>query len=203
MINLNFCYKICFYRNFIFLTLILLLTQNLLHAQNSKSSAEFALKESTSTQKTGMIVLGSWAVLNIFSGAVGYYNSTDDEKYFHQMNAAWNIVNLGIAGFGYRGALQIDPKLGDLDTMQSFDRLLLINAGLDLLYIGSGTWLWKRGIEKKSARQIGYGKSIVLQGSFLLLFDAALYLVHSKHTSNLLQITDQLSFTGNGFLLNF
>ena len=185
---------------------MLLFSQNLLHAQKSALSTNSALKKSISTQKKGMMVLGSWAVLSIISGTVGFYNSIGSEKYFHQMNVAWNLVNLGIAGFGYRGAARLDPTLNyddALDKMQSFDQLLLINAGLDLVYIGTGAWLWKRGISKNSSRQIGYGKSIVLQGSFLLLFDATLYFIHSKHTQNLVKITDQLIFTGNGFLLNF
>lgn len=202
----KFCYKKYFGQSFILFALIILPAQNLLHAQNSQYSTEFALKKSISTQKTGMVALGSWAVLNIFSGAIGYYNSTNDERYFHQMNAAWNLVNLGIAGIGYRGASNLDTNLSfdnALDKMQSFERTLLINSGLDVVYIGTGAWLWKRGINKSSSRQTGYGRSIVLQGSFLLLFDVTLYLVHNKHTQNLVQITDQLSFTGNGFYLNF
>ena len=185
---------------------ILCSTQNLLHAQNTDIHAQSALKKSISTQKSGMIVLGSWATLNIISGSIGFFNSSGSVKYFHQMNTAWNIVNLGIAGFGYHGAATMNSTMGYsevLDKMQSFDRILLINAGLDLAYIGTGAWLWKRGLDKNSDRQVGYGKSLILQGSFLLLFDSVLYLIHNKHTQNLIQITDQLTFTGNGFVLNF
>ncbi len=122
------------------------------------------------------------------------------------MNTAWNLVNLGIAGFGYHSASKIDPNLGykaALDKMQHFENLLLINSGLDLLYIGSGAWLWNQGIKKNDDRLTGYGKSVALQGSFLLLFDISLYLIHRKHTKNLVKWSDQLAFTGNGFLLSF
>jgi hypothetical protein len=200
------CYKKTHKLSIFFLVLILCTTQNVLHSQNRQISTKSALTKSISTQKSGMIVLGSWATLNIITGSVGFYKSNNDSKYFYQMNAAWNVVNLGIAGFGYRGALKIDPDLSyrsAVDKMQSFENLLLINAGLDLFYIGGGALLWKRGIDKDSNRQIGYGKSIVLQGSFLLLFDTVLYIVHSKHTNSLVAISDQLAFTGNGILFSF
>ena len=203
---MNFCYKKIFHKNFLFFVLIFLISQNLLHAQESTFSSKNALKKSISIQKTGMIVLGSWATLNIISGTVGFYKSNGSTKYFHQMNAAWNLVNLGIAGIGYRGALNTKTDLSyetSIYKMQNFEQLLLINAGLDLLYIGSGVWLWKNGLNKNSPRKIGYGKSIILQGSFLLLFDTALYFIHNKQTRNLLEITDQLSFTSNGLLLSF
>ena len=203
---MNFCYKKVSHKKFLFCVLILVISQNLLHAQESVFSSENTLKKSISIQKTGMIALGSWATLNIISGTVGFYKSSGSTQYFHQMNAAWNLVNLGIAGIGYRGALNTKTDLSheaSLDKMQSFEQLLLINAGLDLLYIGSGIWLWKNGINKNSSRKIGYGKSIILQGSFLLLFDTALYFIHNKHTRSLLEITGQLSFTGNGLLLSF
>lgn len=200
------CYKLFFRQKGIFIVLILLLTQNLLHAQNSNFHTESALKKSISIQKNGMIVLGSWATLNIISGSVGFYNTSGDAKYFHQMNIAWNILNLGIAGLGYRGANRLDLNMNQNAAhmeMQKFERLLLINAGLDLVYIGSGALLWKRGIKENSVRQTGYGKSLILQGSFLLIFDTALYLIHREHTKNLVQITDKLSFTGNGLVLSF
>jgi hypothetical protein len=203
---MEFCYKKIFYKEVLLLALILVFAQNLLHAQYDTIYSNSTLLESISTQKTGMIVLGSWATLNIISGSIGAYRREGSSKYFHQMNAAWNLVNLGIAGFGYRGASRIDTDLNyssGLDKMQDFERLLIINAGLDLIYIGTGAWLWSRGISENSSRQIGYGKSIVLQGSFLLLFDSILYLAHSRHTQELLKLGDQLSFTGNGFLLSF
>ncbi|MFY0683713.1 MAG: hypothetical protein JXR20_04110 [Balneola sp.] len=178
----------------------------MLRAQNSNFSSESALKKSISVQKNGMIVLGSWATLNIISGSIGFYNTSGDAKYFHQMNTAWNIVNLGIAGLGYRGANRLDLSMNHntaLMEIHNFERLLLINAGLDLIYIGSGVLLWKQGLKENSVRQTGYGKSLILQGSFLLIFDTTLYLFHRKHTKDLLQITDKLTFTGNGLVLSF
>ena len=190
----------------LFLFLIGSLLPDLLHAQNELSLTSNVLKNSNQVQKTGMIILGSWGTLNLLSGSYGFYHAEGELRYFHQMNAAWNLVNLGIAGFGFYGALNADLSLiGNeaLVSLQQFDRILLINAGLDLLYIGAGAWMWKRGQTKGSDRLLGYGKSVVLQGGFLLLFDLGLYWIHHYKTSELLQITNSLSLGPTGIKLSF
>lgn len=186
--------------------LILSIAPTLLHAQMQEFGPDFYYENSISLQKSGMIVLGTWAGLNIFSGSFGYFRSGNERKYFHQMNAAWNIVNLGIATFGYLGASNsaMDITASEMIAeMSKFERILLINAGLDLAYIGTGAYLWNRGVKKGSDRLLGYGKSVVLQGAFLLVFDTVLYLIHSPYTSELIRLSDQLSFTGTGFRISF
>jgi hypothetical protein len=57
------------------------------------------------TNRTGMKVLGVWGLANTITGVAGAVSAEDEEwKRFHQMNAAWGIVNLAIAGLGYAGA---------------------------------------------------------------------------------------------------
>lgn len=186
--------------------IILLISSTLLHAQISDLEAEKVFSKSLAIQKSGMITLGSWAVLQILTGSLGYYSAEkSDWKYFHQMNAAWNLVNLGIAGFGYYGATHPDRELsasGMFSEMKRFDNILLINAGLDVLYIGTGAYLWNRGIKNDNPRLVGYWKSIILQGSFLLAFDTALYLIHSP-LSHSFADGSTLSFTGNSVRLEF
>lgn len=189
-----------------FFAITFFMNHQILHAQNSDFRSQLVQNESKNIQKTGMIVLGSWATLNILTGSFGFYSSENDRKYFHQMNAAWNLVNLGIAGFGYRGASTIDANQSysaALDDVHNFEKILLINAGLDILYIGTGAWLWKNGVSTNSERKIGYGRSIILQGGFLLAFDLVLYAIHNKHTAQLLQVSEHLSFNGNGFIFSF
>ena len=48
-----------------------------------------------------MTVLGSWAIGNIVVGASLQGSSEGTTKYFHRMNAGWNLVNLGLAGAGF------------------------------------------------------------------------------------------------------
>ena len=120
--------------------IILLVSSNMLHAQMSDFDPEFYFENSIQIQKTGMIVLSSWAGLNLLSGIGGNFYFTKNTKYFFQMNAAWNVVNLGIAAIGFSGIPELSTAISSLEMLQemrNFERILLINAGLDLLYIGA------------------------------------------------------------------
>jgi hypothetical protein len=144
--------------------------------------------ERTDINKTGMIVLGSWALGNILLGAYGNYKHEGQTKYFHQFNAMWNIVNLGIAAFGYFNASGSDPNsmtatqiLNEYNSLQKF---LLLNAGLDVAYMVTGLYLKERAKNSSNAERLrGYGDSLLLQGGFLLAFDVALYFIHQNNAS--------------------
>tara|TARA_R110000868_G_scaffold37111_15_gene131704 strand:+ start:31499 stop:32059 length:561 start_codon:yes stop_codon:yes gene_type:complete len=186
--------------------MILWVSSNLLHAQSNQFNAQNFLESSVSIQKTGMVVLGSWALMNIFSGIPGAYYSKQERKYFYQMNATWNIVNFGIATVGYLGVLNgndLQSSSEILKELQNFDRILLINASLDFAYIGTGVWLWNKGIKKDSVRLDGYGKSLVLQGSFLLLFDSILYYIHHHQTNRLNLLNGTLVVNSGGLTFSF
>lgn len=179
----------------------------MLHAQNNPFDAQFHAQKSYDLQKKGMIFLGSWAALNILSGSTAYFLSEKSTKYFHQMNAGWNIVNAGIAGFALYNISRIDASAlsytQSLNKLQNLDKFLLLNTGLDVGYMAAGAWLWERGIRKNSSRLEGYGKSLIVQGGFLLAFDLILYLLHSPITSDLIQLTENVSVTASGFRINF
>ena len=54
------------------------------------------------TDQKLMLSLGSWASANIVGSGIGWARSHGEEnKYFHQMNVMWNLVNLGLAIPGY------------------------------------------------------------------------------------------------------
>jgi hypothetical protein len=162
-------------------------------AQNS-SIAE-AYQQDVKIRKTGMAILGTWAVGNMITGAIGRSQATGQNAYFHEMNLIWNVVNLGIAGTGYYFTATGDtPESASvlLNDQVSFQKTLLFNAGLDLAYIAGGFYLMERAknTTNRPERLRGYGKSVILQGSFLFVFDIILHTVHSKHSS---QISDFLS----------
>ena len=48
-------------------------------------------------QETGMLILGGWAIGNMVIGSALMGKREGEDRYFHQMNVAWNAVNLGIA----------------------------------------------------------------------------------------------------------
>lgn len=61
-----------------------------------KSNTEFNT-ERFRINKSGLVVLSSWAAVNITAGSIGWATAKGERKYFNQMNVFWNIVNLGIA----------------------------------------------------------------------------------------------------------
>lgn len=142
-------------------------------------------------QQTAMLTLGGWAIVNIGSGLLLRQRASGVTREFHTMNALWNTVNLGIAGFGYYTALHSDPAAQTLTTVladhQHFQRVLLFNAGLDIGYIMGGLYLTERARrpEVNQAQLKGFGNSIMLQGGFLLVFDLVNYFIAARHNGTL------------------
>jgi len=127
--------------------------------------------------RQGMWILGSWALLNLLVGIVRGFQTRGQVQAFHQMNAYWNLVNLGIAGYGYWQASQVSLPIifwEVLTAQQQIEKVLLFNAALDLAYMAVGFFLIEKGLRLEKERWIGFGKSILLQGAFLLLFDGIL-----------------------------
>lgn len=161
-------------------------------------------------ERSGMVVLGSWATANIVEGTVGYYHSGGSTRYFNQMNIIWNIVNLGAATAGYLGSYNSNMRMSAAEILKKqrhLERAFLINGGLDVSYIGTGLIIHHAGNMHGSERQQGYGASIILQGAFLLLFDGTMYAAQKHNGSRLMRfITEnQLLFDGKavGMRLNF
>ena len=166
---------------FVFLMFLIFIP---LHAQDHYNSF---FTESLQTNNTGMYVLGTWAIANLASGAVGWHRGSGSNKYFYQMNLFWNTVNLSIAGISLYSNLNTDISLlspGEMiDKHTRVEHLYLINAGLDVAYVGTG-FLLKHFSTKNSKRADlleGYGNSIILQGSFLFVFDIVMYLIQYSH----------------------
>lgn len=160
-------------------------------------------------QKTGMLILGGWAVGNIASGLILSGQREGSEKYFHAMNAGWNAVNLVIAGFGYYGALKADPASFDLyqsiQEQHEFQKILLFNAGLDIGYMAGGLYLIERSKNstKNPDRLRGFGQSIILQGGFLFAFDLINYFVHAGHNDDFKNVLSVIRFDGQSIGLTW
>jgi hypothetical protein len=125
----------------------------------------------------GMLILGTWAVVNLIFVALASFRTRGQTQAFHQMNAYWNVVNLGIAAYGFWQASQVAVLnfWEVLAAQQQIEKILLANAALDFGYIALGLYLIEKGRRLEKDNWLGFGKSIVLQGAFLLLFDAILY----------------------------
>lgn len=149
-------------------------------------------QESLKINKGGMMVLGSWAVANMTLGAVGWSQSSGQGVYFHQMNFFWNSINLAIAGFALYGIINSEHAQWSqediLNRQLKTQNLYLINAGLDIGYMGIGLLLKKKasGNANQAQRLTGYGNSVILQGAFLFVFDLIMYGLQQNHRSEFL-----------------
>ncbi len=123
--------------------------------------------------------LEQWGLASMIGGAVlallpGCW------RHFGLQAIGWGAVDWLLAKAGQRQALlkAEDLVIGDLDEAEAhaaaerLRNILLINTGLDLLYIGSGLWLLRQAGNHPDRR--GMGAGILVQGLFLLVFDSIL-----------------------------
>lgn len=148
----------------------------------------------------GMKVLGGWGIVNTATGLIVSSSTLSEARYFHQMNAGWGIINTGLAVLGYLGAKKENSAGFGLSktigNQQNIEKILLLNSGMDVGYIAAGAWLNERGLRKNSDRLKGYGKSVILQGAFLLVFDGVLYAVHRRNGKKLDDLLEQVKLGG-------
>ncbi|QHT67556.1 hypothetical protein GXP67_13425 [Rhodocytophaga rosea] len=184
--------------------IMLLLLTGLYFTALAQSPELTAFNESRlQINKIGMLTLGSWALGNMGTAAFAIGRASGSNKYFHQMNLYWNVVNLALAGFGYYGA--VSGKAGSYDLFHSIkeqygmEKILLFNAGLDVGYMLGGLYLIERGKNNINKPDLfkGFGQSILMQGGFLFLFDLSMYLIHHSQENNLRNLIDNVSFQGN------
>lgn len=157
--------------------------------------------ERVSITRKGMMVLGGWGAANTIAGAIGLATADGETKYFHQMNLIWGVANFAIAGAGYFGARKRNTNLSvsqSVKQQSGIEKTFLINGGLDLVYITAGLYCLEKGNTASNRdRYKGYGKSLLLQGGGLLLFDAVMYFTHVTHGKALYKMLDKVQFSGN------
>lgn len=153
--------------------------------------------------RDAMLTLGGFAVANITSGFLVASGTRGETKYVWRMNAYWNLINLGVAGLGYMGlrmAMSRKYSLSENERAQlSIEKTYVLNFGLDLVYITGGLYLRQRGFSEPnpdSRDQFrGYGTSIILQGSFLLLMDGVMIALHHRNSNRLNEHLRHLELT--------
>ena len=158
-------------------------------------------KERIHFSKNAMIGLAGWSVANIVGSGIATNTRNKELRAFHQMNVMWGGINLAIAGLGYWGAgrEKIDnPTMESVEKHQrKIEKTYLINAGLDVVYVGSGLLMNKTSHNQKNPEKFkGYGNSIMVQGGFLLLYDAVMYAIHKKHGMQLKAVVEKLAING-------
>lgn len=155
---------------------------------------------------TGMYVLGSWAIANIATGAIGWAKYSGEKMYFNQMNLFWNVINISIAGFALYSSHNTDYTAVTLQEILArqvkTENLFLINSAIDVGYIGAGLLLKHLSSDSVNRSDMlrGYGNSVILQGSFLLVFDAVMFTVLRTVRNGFLENID-LAFSPASFKL--
>ena len=148
-------------------------------------------KEFNSINESLMLGLGSYAAANFAISGAGYFSSEDEyTKRFHEMNVMWNTVNIGLALPGYikaRRGGQPMTREEILKAQKKTESIFLVNDVLDVGYIAAGIWMREVAPNKLDQEDLfkGYGNSLILQGSFLLVFDALAYYIHHNHGKEL------------------
>ena len=89
---------------------------------------------------------------------------------FWSMTLFWVAIDLGIAAWAL---------LAPVTEVEEFRTLLLINGGLDVLYLGTGLLL----VTRRAPLARGFGVAILIQGGFLLLLDLGWWWVLASNGS--------------------
>ncbi len=191
---------------------ILVLCLAISNAQSQPLVSKSVLKFNRERKNIGtasMSVLGGYALGNMVACIPNAINLSGRDKYFNEMNVYWNVVNLGIAIGGLIGNDRKDFESLDLATTLKEQKQTLkiygINAGLDVVYIGSGLALmnFAHRAPKAEDRLYAYGESILLQGGFLLLYDSAMLIIHAAHLKKAQKREGGLSFSERGMGLKY
>lgn len=141
------------------------------------------------TNRIGGLVIGGWAIGNFTWATIGMLGQPEDrERAFHLTNAAVNLVVAGVAVGTYFSNVPDESwdELGAIETLDeahATEKLYLLAAGLDVAYIMTGAFLTAKGNVDRKEGMIGTGRSLMLQGSFLLVFDAAMFTLHMLRRS--------------------
>ena len=176
------------YRSITFLALFLILAPQVWSQPITQPELDDLNAQRLRINQRGMITLGSWAIANIGYSGVQMARTEGRTKSFHQMNVAWNAVNLGIAGLSYWGGRRAMGKPYDLATsvkeQRKVELSLMFNSGLDVGYMAFGLYLRERSFRELGDRRDrfnGWGNSLILQGGFLFVFDVVMSVVHQRH----------------------
>ena len=114
---------------------------------------------------TASIVAGT-----IVAGLLARRTGSPLLRHFGIQTLAWGGVNISIAAFGLRSL-----RLRDYAGAVRLDRILWLNAGLDVGYVAVGLTLALSGwLIGRRLGAVGAGTGVVVQGLALLLLDLRL-----------------------------
>lgn len=113
-----------------------------------------------------MLILLTWSVSNISYWIKNRTQSKHVSRYVVEMSGLWNIINAAIAVFALYTLKNQTLTTVFIDKQQS---IIAWNVFADIMYVLFGYILT---LKKPSNRRKGYGIGLIVQGGFLLVFDA-------------------------------
>ena len=135
---------------------------------------------------SGLHILLAWGILNCLSLLLLFrLHQNKSWVHFFQMCAAWGFINGLIALYGQydvRSEISLTEAGAIWEAQKQIESLLLFNSGLDLIYVLIGILLIKRAFKAANPdRLMGFGRAIILQGSFLFVFDLGFWWAQHQH----------------------
>lgn len=152
-------------------------------------------QERLTQERTAMLILLGWGLSSLTAGATFAAAGNKSYRDFALMNAGWGAVNAGIAAFALAGADTYTAATGFetiLRDEQFFNRILAINSGLNVAYLSVGFSMNYLG---QSSRTQQFGAAVMLQGAFLMAFDAWLLWNSSDRLSRLAVYPTQMQLS--------
>ncbi len=119
--------------------------------------------------------LAAWAAASLGTGVLLVFVGAPFWRAVGVQFLVWGAIDGAIAGAGWRDRRRLARSGVDRDQADSerhrrrLRRLLLVNVGLDVLYLAIGTALL--GFDAGPVRA-GHGVGVIVQGGFLFVFDA-------------------------------
>jgi hypothetical protein len=170
-------------------------------AQQNMDYTSFALA-SDKTNKKGMMVLTTFAAVNIIGSSIGLgiTQSKTESHYFHSMNVAWNVFDLGLGIGGMltkKNSLCESSEIG-LKKHLGKQKTFLFNWGVDLAYIAGGLYMTERSYRSDNpALWKGLGEGVIYNGACLFLFDGIMYGLNNRLTNKFLSGKPKLTILPN------
>lgn len=115
-----------------------------------------------------MNTLLGWGGFSMVTGTGMLFSGNPRIQYAGIQNIAWGAIDSGIALWGKSGNRNDRMRLSPVQKTNNFRKALWINGLLDIVYIGAGYALYSKG---KNEKVKGSGVGIMVQGSFLFVFD--------------------------------
>jgi hypothetical protein len=131
-------------------------------------------------QRRRLGILLAWGLASMLAGSPALLIRDPLWRQLGVQACSWGAIDALLAFFGRRGALRkqalrAQGQLSASDELREarrFRAILLLNAGLDVLYIAGGVALARRQWRRRDRRGMALG--IIPQGVFLLLYDSLL-----------------------------